>query len=59
MIRLSSYCGNQGSPNCETQLYRARDFERAVKMIHASVWAILATVAVFAILNLIDFRRID
>jgi len=28
-------------------------------MIHASIWAILATVAVFAILNLIDFRRID
>jgi len=28
-------------------------------MIHASVWAILATVAVFAILNLIDFRRLD
>jgi len=28
-------------------------------MIHASVWAILATVAVFGLLNLIDFRRID
>jgi len=28
-------------------------------MIHASIWAILATVAVFGILNLIDFRRID
>lgn len=30
-----------------------------VEIMHASVWAILITVVLFGVLNLIDFKRLD